>query len=302
MTVRGIQSKIDFGDLQAFSVMATELNFTAASKQLNISPSALSRRIQKLESFLNMQLFVRTTRQVELTAMGKELLVRSLELTKSFEEMVLALEDRYHPAASRVMVACVPSTTTTHLVKAFQQFTRERPNAHLHIADSTGNAVMELVLSGQADFGITYLGQNDPELEYVPLLRDKFIVATRADGPLAKRKAVNWEQLGDLPVVTAWKGAGIRILMDRELAKRSISLNCSYEVQHVDTAIDLVNAGIAVAVVPQLVLDRHNTKSLCAVRLIDPSISRELGLVRFRRKGLSPLAASLWDLLKAQSL
>jgi DNA-binding transcriptional LysR family regulator len=291
-------SKIDFGDLEAFSVMAAELNFTSASEKLNISPSALSRRIQKVETFLNTKLFLRTTRHVQLTPVGKELLVRTLELTKSFDEMVLALEERYHAPATRVVVACVPSATSTGLLGAFQQFTREHSKVQLSIADSTGNAVMESVLSRRADFGITYLGQDDPTLEFIPLLHDEFVVATRPDGLLAKRASVSWKELGEEPIATAWRGAGIRLLMNRELARHNIAFECSYEVQHIATAIDLVNAGVGIAVVPRLVLERHNTKGLRAIPLIHPSISRSLGLVRLKSQPLSTPAGSLWNLLK----
>jgi DNA-binding transcriptional LysR family regulator len=291
-------SKIDFGDLEAFSVMATELNFTAASEKLNISPSALSRRIQKVETFLNTKLFLRTTRHVQLTPVGKELLVRTLELTKSFDEMVLALEERYHAPASRVVVACVPSATAPTL-GAFQQFTREHSKVQLSIADSTGNDVLEAVLSREADFGITYLGQNDPSLEFIPILHDTFVVATRPDGMLAKRSTVRWDELGDEPIATAWRGAGIRLLMNRELARHQVSFECSYEVQHIATAIDLVNAGVGIAVVPQLVLDRHNTKDLKGIPLVHPSVSRSLGLVRLKSQRPTKPAGRLWNLLKA---
>jgi DNA-binding transcriptional LysR family regulator len=297
---RTTQSKVDFGDLHAFAVLATELSFAAAAEKLNISASALSRRIQKLEAFLNTQLFIRSTRQVELTAVGKELLLGALELIRTFDEMVLALEERYHPPTQRVTLACVPSATSTHLAAVFQEFARQHPKAQLHIVDSTGTAVIETVLAERADFGITYLGQDDADLEFLPLLMDEFILAARPNGRFADVETLAWDELGDEPIVTAWAGAGIRMLMNRELARRKFSLSAAYEVRHIDTAIDLANAGIASAIVPQLVLARHNTRGLRAVPLVNPTISRTLGLIRLRRRELSPPAATLWNLVSTR--
>jgi DNA-binding transcriptional LysR family regulator len=290
-------SKVDFSDLDAFIVVAQDGSFSAAAKKLNISPSALSRRIQKLETALNVKLFARTTREVKLTPIGRQLLVRSQELVKGFEEMILALQDKYSPPATRVVVACVPSATKTHLIGAFQLFAREHPNIHLNIVDTTGNEVMDAIQDREADFGINYLGQEDSTVDFEPVLRDEFVVATRLDGMFGDRPNVRWDEISEIPVIAAWKGAGIRILMDAELARRKIRIRCSHEVKHIDTSIELVHAGAGIAIVPRLVFDRQPRPDLRPIRLVDPVISRSIGLIKLRGKRLRPPAAMLWDML-----
>jgi DNA-binding transcriptional LysR family regulator len=69
--------KIDFDGIQAFVVIAELGGFNKAADQLHITQTALTRRVQKLESYLELRLFDRTTRHVELTAVGREFLPKA---------------------------------------------------------------------------------------------------------------------------------------------------------------------------------------------------------------------------------
>ena len=61
----------DLGDLRAFLAVSDLGSFRAAAEILHISQSALSRRVDKLEAALGVQLFIRTTRKIELTTTGR---------------------------------------------------------------------------------------------------------------------------------------------------------------------------------------------------------------------------------------
>ena len=64
--------KIDFDGVQAFVAVADLGGFNKAAEQLHITQTALTRRIQKLETYLALKLLDRTTRRVELTAVGRD--------------------------------------------------------------------------------------------------------------------------------------------------------------------------------------------------------------------------------------
>jgi len=69
--------KFDLADLRAFLAVADLGSFRAASDALHLSQSALSRRVDKLEAALGVQLFTRTTRKVELTTIGRGFVPRA---------------------------------------------------------------------------------------------------------------------------------------------------------------------------------------------------------------------------------
>ncbi len=77
--------------LVAFSRAASLGSYTAAARSLGISPSAVSKSVQRLELHLGLKLFSRTTRSLSLTPEGKDLLERTLKLLRQAEEIEQAV-------------------------------------------------------------------------------------------------------------------------------------------------------------------------------------------------------------------
>src|ERR1700754_2658899 len=76
--------------LRAFLVVAEELHFTRAAARLYVAQQALSRDIRRLERELGAELFVRTTRQVALTAAGERLLPYARRVLQAQDDLAAA--------------------------------------------------------------------------------------------------------------------------------------------------------------------------------------------------------------------
>ena len=81
---------MDTDSLRCFDAAATTLNFRAAAGRVGLSPAAFSDRVQRLESELGVALFVRTTRQVELTEAGRRMLPLARNLMVGAEQLKAA--------------------------------------------------------------------------------------------------------------------------------------------------------------------------------------------------------------------
>src|SRR3982751_940503 len=103
--------RINFGldELQAFVAVAEKASFRVAAEDLSISPPALSRRIDKLESTLGSRLLDRTTRRVSLTNVGRQFLEEARAALDGLEDAVLRLADNASLRRGQVTVACLPS-------------------------------------------------------------------------------------------------------------------------------------------------------------------------------------------------
>jgi DNA-binding transcriptional LysR family regulator len=286
---------LNMDDLSAFAEVARKLSYKAAAEVLNISPSALSRRIQKLEESLNCRLLVRTTRDVKLTPAGKELLRSSQDLIVTAEEMLFALRGEGRRFSRTVRVGCVPSAMPAMLLPAVGALVAEHPSAQVKIVDTTALQLLDALYQQEIDFCVTYLGQEENGVEFEPLIEDDFVVALRDDHPLAGRSSIGWEELHDQRTIAARQGAGLRMLMEIGLAKSRKRVNWSYEVQHVNSALFLVDAGLGVAVVPRVCTFNRNYPNTVAVPLRDTQISRVLGLARLTNTELRPISRQLWD-------
>ena len=292
-----MRTNIDLADLEAFAAVAREKSFHLAASALSLSPSALSRRVQKLEDLVGVRLLERTTRSVTVTAAGHEFLARALEIQSHLEQVILDLKGQPQQRSTLVTVACIPSASHYFLPPVIEHFTSHYPEARVRILDLNAAEVLESVKTSEADFGIDFVGLLEPGLEFFPLLEDPFVLAVNRAHPLARRDSVTWEDIGGQRCITVWKGSGNRLLIDTALAKANTAVTWHYETRHVTTALALVEAGIGVAALPRSALPQHDHPIVPGVALRSPEISRTLGAVRRRDRRVTTTAQALWDAL-----
>ena len=69
------------------------------------------------------------------------------------------------------------------------------PRIRVRIIDETAHTVLNSVVTGRADFGISFFGTQEPDVDFKAVLREDFVLAVRRDHPLAARRSVSWEEL-----------------------------------------------------------------------------------------------------------
>lgn len=289
-------SKPSLSDLRAFVAVGEHQSFAAAAKVLHLSQPALSRRISHLEGQLGVQLFDRTTRSVELTLLGRRFMGQVRSVVAELDRSVLNLHDVAHLEAGDVSVGCVFSAVHHFLPAVIRSFREQHPHVLVRIIEEGADEVLASIKVGEADFALNYIGMQDPEVEFAPLLKEPFVVACPAGHPLAARRAVRWAELAEHPYALVTQANRNRVMIDQALAEVPHLPRPVCEVRHVSTLIGLVENGLAIAVVPQLALPR-NHRSVVGVPLEKPVVTRTIGLVRRKGRTLSPAATAFAHML-----
>lgn len=196
-----------------------------------------------------------------------------------------------------VTIACVPSAVAYFLPDVIREYHAQYPRIRIRIIDESSSQVLTAVARGDADFGLTYIGTNDAEIEFKPLLEEPFVAAVSRKHALARRKWVSWADLADHPYITLAQGSGNRFLMDQALVHSAGRPRHFCEVQHVPALVSMVEAGLGVGVVPRLAMPDDGHGMLVSIPLRDPAVSRTIGLIHPRGKALNPVASLFYDLL-----
>ena len=286
-------------ELQAFIAVAERGSFRAAADEIHLSAPALSRRIERLESALGVRLFNRTTREVELTGLGRAFLARARGAFDDLESASLGISAIGARQSGRVSVGCVPSAAFYFLPAVIRMFSEKYPGIRLRIIDENDAIVAQSVIAGEADFGIGFMGARVPELDFEPLRADPFVLAVRRDHRLAARRTVTWAELEAERLMAASRSSGNRQLLDDALAQAGLRPTIVFEVNRVATLLGMVDAGLGVAVVPGLTLPSSMHPTLVGIRLAKPAVSRQLGILKRHGTRLHPAALILHDTLRA---
>eukprot|EP01132_Coremiostelium_polycephalum_P018967 gene18967-22578_t len=211
----------DLNDLQAFRAVVDKGSFRAAAEAIRISQPALSRRIEKLESALDVKLFERTTRRVSLTMVGRAFLPQVERMLDDLDIALMGISNVASTRMGNVTIACVPSTAYYFMPHVISEFHKLYPKIRLRVLDASAGEVCAAVESGEADFGVSFSG-------------------SLADGhPLADRASVTWAEAYEHDYITVDKTSGNRFLLDQALRGVRVKKPSICETHHVTTMIGL---------------------------------------------------------------
>lgn len=285
--------RVDFLGLEAFFAIADRGSFHRAAAHLNLSQTALSHRMKKLEEDLGVKLLARTTRQVSLTPAGVELLpiARRImdDITTSFQEMRLRGAERQR----QLTIACLPTLAVNFMPGILKEFALFHPEVTLRIFDHSALEITGHVEAGAAEFGITIVSAARYDLEIAPLAKENFVLVCAADHPIAARESASWADIEGLPLVRVGPQTGNRVVIDEALGGRRENMLWRYEVQHVATAISLVQGGLALAILPEFSVTAAQVPGIARLPLRNPAVSRNIGLLTKKGVPLSPAAEEL---------
>lgn len=292
--------KLPMDSIQAFVEIAEQGNFSRAAEKLGITQTALTRRIQKLEAFVGIQLLDRTTRTTSLTHVGREFLPLSMRLVADLTFGLDQLRARARLSIGEVTIATLQSIAVHQLPAVLMRYGQTYPQNRVEILERSGTMVTEAVRQGQADFGIHIQQDTHADLSEHLLMRDPFVLVCSARHKLAKAKRVDWSELKGAELITLGGSSGNRRLVEMQLARSGLETRGRFVVESTPTAVALATTGIGVAILPATMKASRSASGLVEVPIVNPVLHRAISLVRRRNQALTPAAAALYALLTTE--
>lgn len=258
---------MELRQLEHFVAVAEERHFTRAARRVNIVQSGLSASIRALERELGTSLFVRSTRQVELTEAGRALLVearRTLCAAESAREAVRAVDGLVRGTLTLGILQRFAATMD--LPATLGRFRAEHPGVQIRLVQGGSAFLMDGVREGRLDLAVLGLVDRAPaNVTTHVLARDPLVLAFPPGHPMARRTELALSALAGEAFVDFRPGWGLRTLADRSFAAAHVHRNTVCEVNDGPTLLDLVAHGLGIALVP------HSASSYEAdVRFVRP--------------------------------
>lgn len=269
-----------FADLEGFLTVAETKSFRASAERLNLTASALSKRIQKIEKELGNELFQRTTRQVRLTSAGQEFLPIARKLLADLDSYLMQAHGTASHYDRRLAVGCIPSMAATFLAPILVPFHRANPTTRLRVFDGSYGEVVERVRSGDAEFAINFTLGTENEVDFLPLFKDPFVIGCAKSHPLAKKRSVTWADITRYPCVTISRHSGNRLLLDVAASDSEYRITGFYEVDNLSSALEFVEAGLGISVLPRYSFTRSYLKGLAIKPISGLKVHRQIGIMQ----------------------
>lgn len=243
---------MEIRQLEHFLAVAEDQSFTRAARRLNYVQSALSVSIQSLEHELGIRLFDRNTHRVELTDAGQALLPAVRQTLASVEQTRDVAAALTGVVRGTLRIGIMQSFGFLDIPALLGEFHRRHPGVEIQMRPSPGGsqALLEELKRGAIDIAFASVmgepaGATTTELG----VEDLYVLGTR--GLLPPRRArLGLSELSESSFVDFPSGWGVRTVIDHAFATASLNRRVTIEVADVSTFIELLHAGLGVALSP----------------------------------------------------
>ena len=287
-----------FTQLEIFVMVAELGSFTAAGEKLGITQSAVSHALKQLESEWGVTLLSRNKSGIEVTGVGKNLLVRDREL--------LGVSEAIHQEVSAVrglnrgvlrIGSFGPSSSLLLLPRILEQFQKSYPEIEIFVDEGTDDAVAQWIMERRVDVGFVVLP--DERFDTQALVEDQFVALVPVDHPLARQKAVHLSDLCHSPFIITVAGATAHV--EKLFESAGLRPTVKHRYSQIITIIKMVEYGAGVSIISSLALSEP-VMAMCpgvVKKPLTPVARRSVGLAVQNIKHTSPAVHAFLKIAKS---
>ncbi len=279
--------------LQSFLAVAEQGSFRLAAEVLNRSHSAISAQIMQLEAQLDVRLFERTTRNVQLTDEGRQLLDSARRALYELQLGMRRIRESADIKRGQLSLAASSNLASIYLPKVLAEFVETHPQIAVTVSELTSKELFEAVRARKVDFAI---GPeiDDKALGFETILIEPLQALVPVRFPEAQRDHITLAELLRMPLVLSSPATAIRERFEIALREQNLSISSRFQFIQAQTIIAMAEAGLGVAVLPASSLTKAHAPTARIVA-IEPPIQRKMALITLPAQTLSPAAARLAD-------
>lgn len=294
--------RLDLFSLRIFLTAVEEGNLTRAAEREHIAASAISKRIQDLESLFKTRLLNRNVRGVAPTEAGEMLARRARGLFGIVEQIRGDLSEYASGAVGEVTIQANGSAIAGFLTRDLAAFSAEHAGLRLDVHESFSPDVVRAVNQGLADLGIFARTVPVPDgLTIYPYRTDRLLAVVPGGHALASRPSIAFAELLEFEQIGVAEGSSLSQLLASaaEGLQRKIRFRCTVTTNEVVRW--MVGAGFGVAILPEgFVRPYEALMGIRGVPLEDAWAHRELSIAVRDPPTMTKSARLLLDALRAK--
>jgi LysR family hydrogen peroxide-inducible transcriptional activator len=268
-------------DLKYLVALADTGHFGKAAARTFVSQPTLSAQLKKLEDYLGVKLVERQPKNVQLTDVGKQVVVRARRMLEEGEEIIALARSNTDPLAGKLKLALIPTIGPYLLPRIMPKIRKTLPHLSLMLYEYQTEALLKRLRDGEIDLGIIALPVAYEGLVSQELYEEAFTVALPNNHPLGDKSTIKLQDL---------KGHTLLLLEDGHCLRDQALEVCSrvevreaedFRATSLETLRQMVVAGLGITLLPELAVDAPfgSQRGLTIRQFAKPAPSRTVGAV-----------------------
>jgi DNA-binding transcriptional LysR family regulator len=281
--------------LRYFLATCRHGSFTAAADALYIAQPSVAEQIRRLEHEIGVRLFVRTGRRLELTEAGANLRTHAEQVMAAMDAAEAAMQGARHLRGGTASLGTFGVAQRYLVSELITNFAARHPDVVVRVIGQHSSEVIEHVRNGELEAGLVCLPVNEPTLAVDPIMSDEVLFMSRP-GPLTE-EAITIERFAEQkliwwPSVSGWRDS-IRRQLRVWAEGAGVELDSSIEVEHLESALKLVEQGLGCSYVLRTIAESTAFPSTLQVVPFTREIYDTYAFVWRKDHSLSPASAEL---------
>ena len=246
---------MNFYELEAFLALAKTLHFGKTASKLNMSPSALTRLISRLEEELGVSLFDRNNRQIYLTDQGKIFEKFAQESLSKRADFKVSLSGNGERIEGVLPLYASVTACYTILPDFIKRLTEKYPGIQLSVETGDPAAAISAVKENRALLAIGAIPETGlASMETVSVVKTPLVYAASKNGPYTKLEGSPQDILSSVPLVLPKAGLA-RSRFDKWIKSRNVKPIIAAETEGNEAILAIAQLGLGIGLVPQIVLE-----------------------------------------------
>lgn len=283
---------------KVFYQVALNLSFSQAAKNLFISQSAVSQNIKSLEKELQTELFIRSTKSVQLTEAGKILFEHIEPAFNLIENGEKSIKEINALERGEIHIGANDTISKDYLLPYLNEFHQLYPEIQIQITNRTSSTCIDLLQQNKVDLIISNLPNSKitEQMEYQEIFIFNDIFIAGRDFKELREIKIELKELKKYPLLMLEAKTTTRKFLEKTLTELGIEIEAAIELGSVDLLIEMTKIGLGIAFVPEYCLNLKN-QSLFKVKTKEKLPARKLAVVKNKNIPLSKAAEKFLELL-----
>ncbi|AIN93362.1 selenium metabolism-associated LysR family transcriptional regulator [Treponema putidum] len=274
---------MEFKQLEIFIKLVENLSFSTTASELNISQPTVSLTLKQLEEELDTPLFLRSTRELKLTAAGQKLYDEAKKILADRDKLI---EKFIYPERKVITIGASTIPAGYLLPSIIKEFKKKHPDIYIKIEEKNSLETIKKVSANTVDIGIVGMQVEDENCEFLPIYKDEFVFISANNSYYQKLKKSNpsFKRIAQEPFIMRETGSAVKQNMELILKSQKIdlnSINISASINDTEVLKQLTAEGLGTSFISKIaVADMVKHKELIAFELDDiPHQYRDIYLV-----------------------
>ncbi|MEZ4858196.1 MAG: LysR substrate-binding domain-containing protein [Flavobacteriaceae bacterium] len=262
--------------------VAEHQNFTKAAEKTFVTQPTLSMQIQKLEEELDILIFDRSKKPIELTSVGKKIVSQAKNIVNESERMQDVVDQEKGFIGGEFKLGIIPTVMPTLLPMFLKSFTSKYPKVHLKIEELSTEEIIHKLLDGHLDAAIAATPLQQEKIKERALYYEPFVGYIPESHRLFEKKNIEVSDLEIDDILLLEDGHCFRDGVVNLCRSSKMAKNDSFQLESgsFETLIKLTHEGLGMTLLPYLhTLDISEKQQKNLRYFREPPPAREVSLI-----------------------